>query len=73
MKRVSQGSEWIMTSLSGSLRDLCEKEFLIKSPIAIKSERYRVEWKPSFYSTENSGSTARVEGNIFFFLVRLKF
>ena len=42
---------------------IVEKEFFINSPIAIKSERYRVEWKPSFYSTENSAYTARVEGN----------
>ena len=69
MKRVSYGLEWVMTSLSGSLRDLCEKEFLIKSQIAIQSERYRVEWKPSFYSTENSRSTARVEGNMRFRIV----
>ena len=38
----------IMTSQSGSLRDLCEKKFLINSPITIKPERYRVERKPCF-------------------------
>ena len=55
-----------MTSQTGSLRDLRVKEFFINSSIAIKSERYHVEWKQSFFSTKNSGSTARVEGNIVF-------
>ena len=58
-----------MTSQSVSVRDLYEKEFLINSSIAIKSERYHVEWKPSFFSTKNSGSTARVEGNINFLFI----
>ena len=59
VKKVSLGFlhcslKWLMTSQTGSIRDLCEKEFLINSSIAIKSERYRVERKPCFRSTKVS-------------------